>query len=91
MTSQEILQKYINFYTERGHKQIPNVSLIPEGDSTLLFVNSGMFPLVPYLSGEQHPLGKRLVNVQRSLRFEDIEEVGTKNRHKTAFHMIGNW
>ena len=91
MTSQEILQKYINFYIERGHKQIPNVSLIPEGDSTLLFVNSGMFPLVPYLSGEQHPLGKRLVNVQRSLRFEDIDEVGTTIRHTVAFHMLGNW
>ncbi|GIW69378.1 MAG: alanine--tRNA ligase [Patescibacteria group bacterium] len=91
MTSQEILEKYINFFIERGHKQIPNVSLVPEGDSTLLFVNSGMFPLVPYLSGEPHPLGKRLVNVQRSLRFEDLEEVGETIRHTVAFHMLGNW
>jgi len=67
-TLKEIIEKYISFYTARGHKQIPNVSLIPEGDPTLLFVNSGMFPLVPYLSGEAHPLGKRLVNVQRSLK-----------------------
>jgi alanyl-tRNA synthetase len=91
MTSKEILERYFNFFIEKGHKQIPNVSLVPEGDATLLFVNSGMFPLVPYLSGEQHPLGKRLINVQRSLRFEDIEEVGTTNRHTVAFHMIGNW
>ncbi len=91
MTSQEILEKYLNFYKERGHKQVPNVSLIPEGDSTLLFVNSGMFPLVPYLSGQEHPLGKRLVNVQRAGRFDvDLEEVGD-SRHTTAFHMIGNW
>lgn len=90
MTSQEILNKYLTFYTRQGHKQIPNMNLIPEGDSTLLFVNSGMFPLVPYLSGEPHPLGKRLVNVQRSVRFSDIDEVGD-NRHTTAFHMMGNW
>jgi alanyl-tRNA synthetase len=90
MTSKEILEKYISFYQERGHKLIPNVSLVPEGDSTLLFVNSGMFPLVPYLSGQPHPLGRRLVNVQRAVRFEDMDEVGD-NRHTTAFHMIGNW
>ena len=70
---------------------IPNVSLVPENDPTLLFVNSGMFPLVPYLSGESHPLGRRLVNVQRAGRFDvDLEEVGDP-RHTTAFHMIGNW
>ncbi|NMB70322.1 alanine--tRNA ligase [candidate division WWE3 bacterium] len=90
MTTRELLEKYLKYYTDRGHKQIPNVSLIPEGDSTLLFVNSGMFPLVPYLSGEKHPLGNRLLNVQRSLRFEDIDDVGD-NRHTIAFHMIGNW
>jgi len=90
MKSNEILSSYLNFYKSRGHKQIPNMSLVPEGDSTLLFVNSGMFPLVPYLSGQAHPLGKRLVNVQRSVRFEDIDEIGD-NRHTTAFHMIGNW
>lgn len=92
MSSKEILEKYIKFYTERGHVLIPNVSLIPEGDSTLLYVNSGMFPLVPYLSGQPHPAGKRLVNVQRSLRFfEDLENIGVTVRHTSAFHMIGNW
>ena len=91
LSSKEILEKYLNFFRERGHKQIPNVSLIPEGDSTLLYVNSGMFPLVPYLTGQPHPLGTRLMNVQRCLRFfEDIDNVGETIRHTTAFHMIGN-
>jgi alanyl-tRNA synthetase len=90
MTSKEILEKYINFYKDRGHAVIPNVSLIPENDPTLLFVNSGMFPLVPYLSGESHPLGKRLVNVQRCIRMEDLDEIGDPI-HTLAFHMIGNW
>ncbi|PIZ44173.1 alanine--tRNA ligase [candidate division WWE3 bacterium CG_4_10_14_0_2_um_filter_41_14] len=90
MTSQEILRKYLEYYQERGHVLIPNLSLVPEGDSTLLFVNSGMFPLVPYLFGEPHPLGSRLVSIQRAVRFDDLEEVGD-NRHTTVFHMIGNW
>lgn len=91
MRSNEILKTYLEFYKEKGHALIPNVSLVPENDPTLLFVNSGMFPLVPYLSGQKHPLGKRLVNVQRCLRFDDLENVGTTNRHTVAFHMIGNW
>ncbi len=90
MTSQEILEKYFALYKKNGHTQVPNMNLVPEGDSTLLFVNSGMFPLVPYLGGEMHPLGKRLMSVQRSVRLIDFDEVGD-NRHTTAFHMIGNW
>lgn len=92
MESKQILEKYIAFYKARGHEQVPNVSLVPENDPTLLYVNSGMFPLVPYLSGEPHPLGKRIMNVQRCLRFfEDLDNVGETNRHTTAFHMLGNW
>lgn len=91
MKSQDILNAYKNLMKEKGHAEIPNVSVVPENDPTLLFVNSGMFPLVPYLSGEPHPMGKRLMNVQRSVRFEDIEKVGMTNRHTTQFHMIGNW
>lgn len=94
LTSKQIRQKFFEFWTskERGHKEIPNASLVPVGDSTILFVNSGMFPLVPYLSGEPHPLGKRLVNFQRSLRTdsESIEEIGD-NRHTLMFEMMGNW
>ena len=90
MTTKEILESYINYFKARGHALTPNVSLVPSGDSTLLFTNSGMFPLVPYLSGEPHPLGKRIVNVQRAVRFDDLEVVGD-NRHTTCFHMLGNW
>lgn len=75
---------------EYGHKEIPNISLIPINDPSLLFVNSGMFPLVNYLMGETHPLGKRLTNFQRSIRTLDIDEVGD-NRHHTLFEMVGNW
>jgi len=80
----------LDFYKKRGHRVIPSVSLIPEDDPSLLFVNSGMFPLVPYLLGEKHPEGKRLVNFQRSFRAEDIEEIGN-GRHTTFFEMLGNW
>ncbi len=91
MQSKDILRNFITHYADRGHSEIPNLSLIPENDPTLLFVNSGMFPLVPYLSGEPHPAGKRLTNVQRSMRFEDLDKVGRTIRHTTAFHMLGNW
>lgn len=90
LSSKEILEKFISFYEERGHALIPNVSIVPKDDPTLLFVNSGMFPLVPYLSGEKHPLGTRLVNVQRCVRFDDLEDIGDKT-HTIAFHMMGNW
>ncbi len=90
MNSQEIREKYLDFYKKRGHAVIPSASLIPENDPSLLFVNSGMFPLVPYLLGEDHPEGKRLVNFQRSFRTDDIEEIGDR-RHTTFFEMIGNW
>lgn len=89
-TTQQILEAFLNFYKEKGHYQIPNVPLVPENDPSLLFVNSGMFPLVPYLTGEVHPEGTRLMNVQRCIRFEDLEEIGDSS-HTLGFHMIGNW
>ena len=90
MTASEIIQKYISFFEKRGHKRIPNASLVPENDPTTLFTSSGMQPLVPYLLGESHPQGKRLVNVQNCFRAQDIDEVGD-NRHITFFRMLGNW
>ncbi|MBI4127804.1 MAG: alanine--tRNA ligase [Parcubacteria group bacterium] len=90
MTAKEIKAKFIRFFEERGHARIPNASLIPENDPTVLFTTAGMHPLVPYLLGESHPLGKRLVGVQRAIRTGDIEEVGD-NRHNTFFEMLGNW
>ncbi|QQS60776.1 alanine--tRNA ligase [Candidatus Falkowbacteria bacterium] len=90
MNSSEIRQKYLDFFKAREHVIISSASLLPENDSSLLFVNSGMFPLVPYLLGQTHPSGQRLVNSQKSFRTEDIEEVGD-NRHNTFFEMLGNW
>ncbi|MCX8008721.1 MAG: alanine--tRNA ligase [Patescibacteria group bacterium] len=90
MTSSDIRSSYIDFFVQRNHKEIPSAPLIPENDPTTLFTSSGMQPLVPYLLGQPHPLGKRLVNSQKSIRFQDIDEVGD-NRHTTFFEMLGNW
>ena len=90
MTSKDIREKYIKFFTDRGHKQIPPAKLVPENDPSTLFTSSGMQPLIPYLLGQVHPEGKRLVDSQPSFRAEDIEEVGD-NRHTTFFEMLGNW
>lgn len=90
MTSREIREKYIKFFVERGHKEIPAAPLVLENDPTTLFTSAGMQPLAPYLKGEPHPLGKRLVNSQPSFRSQDIMEVGD-NRHTTFFEMLGNW
>src|SRR3989338_116237 len=90
MTALDIINKYIAFFEKRGHKRIPNFSLVPQNDPTTLFTSSGMQPLVPYLLGEKHPQGKRLVNVQSCFRAEDIDEIGD-NRHTTFFRMLGNW
>ena len=90
MDSKELRKRFLKFFEERGHKIISSSSLIPENDSTTLFTGSGMQPLVPYLMGESHPKGKRLVNIQKSFRAEDIEEIGD-NCHTTFFEMLGNW
>ncbi|MCL2339242.1 MAG: alanine--tRNA ligase [Proteobacteria bacterium] len=90
MTANELRQLYINFFVERGHKQIPSASLIPENDPSVLFTTAGMHPLVPYLLGERHPLGKRLVDFQKCLRTGDIDSVGDPY-HCTFFEMLGNW
>lgn len=92
MTHADVRKKYIDFFVHspRNHTQIPSSSLVPENDPTTLFVSSGMQPLVPYLLGEKHPSGTRLVDSQKSFRAQDIEEVGD-NRHTTFFEMLGNW
>ncbi len=90
MTVADVRTRYLTFFEKRGHTVIPSAPLLPENDPTTLFVSSGMQPLVPYLLGETHPAGARLVNSQMSFRAEDIEEVGD-NRHTTFFEMLGNW
>jgi alanyl-tRNA synthetase len=86
----ELRKKYIDFFKDNNHKEIPSAPLIPENDPSVLFVNAGMFPLVPFLMGQKHPKGKRLTNSQRCVRTGDIEEVGN-NFHCTSFEMLGNW
>jgi len=90
MTAESLRQKYLAFFKKKGHKVIPSSSLVPENDPTVLFTTAGMHPLVPYLMGEKHPLGNRLVDVQKCIRTGDIEEVGD-NTHLTFFEMLGNW
>lgn len=92
MTHTEVRRKYIDFFRNnpRNHREIPSASLVPENDPTSLFTSSGMQPLIPYLLGEKHPLGKRLVDSQKCFRSQDIDEIGD-NRHTTFFEMLGNW
>ncbi len=90
MTAKELRTMYVNFFKERGHREIPSASLLPENDPTVLFTTAGMHPLVPYLLGEKHPLGRRLTDVQKCIRTSDIDEVGN-DVHLTFFEMMGNW
>jgi len=90
MRSEEIRQKFLNFFEKRGHAIIPSASLVPENDPSVLFTTAGMHPLVPYLMGQTHPAGKRLANIQKCVRTQDIEDVGDET-HDTFFEMMGNW
>ncbi len=90
MNRKQLIKKYIEFFKSKNHKEIPNESLIPENDPTALFTSAGMHPLLPYLLGQKHPLGKRLCNVQKCIRTGDIEEVGDETHH-TFLEMLGNW
>lgn len=90
MTAQKLRKKYLDFFKSKGHAVIPSASLIPENDPSALFISAGMHPLVPYLLGEKHPLGRRLVNFQKSIRTSDIDDVGDA-WHLTFFEMLGNW
>jgi len=90
MTARDLRQKYLDFFKSKEHAIIPSAPLVPENDPTVLFTTAGMHPLVPYLMGEKHPLGKRLANAQKCIRTVDIDEVGD-NRHNTFFEMLGNW
>jgi len=89
-TREELIKRYIEFFKSKGHKEIPGASLVPANDPTVLFTTAGMHPLVPFLLGEKHPLGKRLVDVQKCIRTVDIDSVGDSFHH-TFFEMMGNW
>ena len=90
MQSYEIRQKFLDLFAKRNHAVVPSASLVPENDPSVLFTTAGMQPLIPHLLGQKHPQGNRLVNVQKCVRTQDIEEVGD-NTHDTFFEMLGNW
>jgi alanyl-tRNA synthetase len=90
MNAHELRAKYIEFFKSRGHAQIQGKSLLPDNDPTVLFTTAGMHPLVPYLLGQEHPAGKRLVDYQKCIRTGDIDAVGDPS-HLTFFEMLGNW
>ena len=90
MNAQEIRRAYLDFFKKQGHVEIPRSLLVPQNDPTTLFTGSGMQPMVPYLLGDVHPEGQRIVDSQTCLRAEDMDEVGD-NRHTTFFEMLGNW
>lgn len=90
MNAQQIRQAYLDFFKDRGHAVVPRALLVPQNDPTTLFTGSGMQPMIPYLLGEEHPKGIRIVDSQTCIRAQDIDEVGD-NRHTTFFEMLGNW
>ncbi len=90
MTREELITKFREFFEARGHKWIPSAPLIPEGDTSTLFISAGIHPLVPYFVGQKHPMGARLADVQECLRTVDIDNVGDTYHH-TWFEMLGNW
>ncbi len=90
MNTDQIRQRYLDFFAAKGHAVIPRANLVPQDDPTTLFTGSGMQPLIPYLLGQKHPAGTKLVDSQTCFRADDIEEVGD-NRHTTFFEMLGNW
>jgi alanyl-tRNA synthetase len=90
MNAEEMRRMYVKFFEERGHKEIASASLMPDGDTSVLFTTAGMHPLVRFLLGERHPMGRRLAGVQKCIRTDDIDEVGD-GFHHTYFEMLGNW
>ncbi|MEU4197448.1 alanine--tRNA ligase-related protein [Kribbella sp. NPDC026611] len=85
-----ISRTFIDFFLDRGHVPTTGSTLIPRLGDPVLFTTSGMHPLTPYLEGEPHPLGRRLVGIQRCLRTTDLDEVGDST-HLTVFEMLGSW
>lgn len=90
MHTNELRQKYLEFFQTKEHAVIPSAPLVPENDPSVLFNTAGMQPLVPYLLGKAHPMGKRIVDVQKCVRTGDIDDVGD-DTHLTFFEMLGNW
>ena len=90
MTACELRSLFLRFMESKGHAVIPSASVIPQGNTNVLFTIAGMHPLIPYLMGQPHPMGTKLCDVQKCIRTNDIDEVGDAS-HCTFFEMLGNW
>ncbi len=90
MDTEHVVRTFVEYYEDHGHRRITGSTLLPEPGDPVLFTSAGMHPLTPYLEGRPHPLGRRLVNVQRCLRTTDLDEVGDRT-HLTVFQMLGTW
>ena len=91
MTSNEIRKMWIKYFEEHGHKYIKSAPLIPINDDSLLWINAGVTPLKKYFDGSITPESRRIVNIQKCIRTNDIENVGVTKRHHTFFEMMGNF
>jgi alanyl-tRNA synthetase len=87
----ELREKYLSFFESKGHLRLPSFSLIPQGDKSLLLINSGMAPMKKYFTGEVTPPRNRVTTCQKCIRTPDIESVGHTARHGTYFEMLGNF
>ena len=87
----ELREKYLKFFEEKGHLRLPSFSLIPKDDNSLLLINSGMAPMKKYFTGEVTPPRKRVTTCQKCIRTGDIDNVGITDRHGTFFEMLGNF
>ncbi len=91
LSSSEVRQMFLDFFKSKGHSIEPSASLIPVNDPTLLWINSGVATLKKYFDGSVVPDNKRITNAQKSIRTNDIENVGKTARHHTMFEMLGNF
>ncbi|PIK30214.1 alanine--tRNA ligase [Bacillus siamensis] len=91
LTSAEVRQMFLDFFKEKGHAVEPSASLVPHEDPSLLWINSGVATLKKYFDGRVVPENPRIVNAQKSIRTNDIENVGKTARHHTFFEMLGNF
>ncbi len=87
----EIRQMWLDFFNSKGHEILPSASLVPQDDPTLLWINAGVAPLKKFFDGREKPTNPRICNAQKSIRTNDIENVGKTARHHTFFEMLGNF
>ena len=87
----DLREKYLSFFESKGHLRLPSFSLVPQGDNSLLLINSGMAPMKKYFTGEVTPPRTRVTTCQKCIRTPDIEQVGKTDRHGTFFEMLGNF